>query len=466
MAENRKDQRAKVPGMIVRFKSATVDEFIEQPAQNVGRGGMFVTSPSPFTAGTLLKFELRAEGEPTVMAGVARVVWKRDAADGNTERPAGMGVKFIKIDDKSKGILGGLIDKNASGDAPPADAPKEEEKVAVVPKRAATMLGLGSIGTSKKDEAKTDAPKGDGGFFPATNPEAEMPPPEERTVMKQAAELLQQALAEAGGSIEGLEAPKPKAAEAPPPKAEEPAATPPVAEEKAPAADDESSAAAGIAAAIAETVAAKGADAETSAPQPEATEKVAEAKKPAPAEKKDDAPKAAEKKAEDAPKKAAVKPAAKESDKPTPAKAAPALSAAAEPEEGGGSGRMLMLLLAAAAIGGGLYMFISGSDDKPTTPTKPVSTQMASSKPVAVEPPKTAAPAPTPTPTESAAAAPTASASAAAAPSAAPAAKTAEPAPAPTPKPAATPKPASTPAAAAPPKPKPPKPKKPEDDVY
>ena len=120
MAENRKDQRAKVPAMSVRFKSATVDEFIEQPASNVGRGGMFVTSSAPFPAGTLLKFELRADGEAAPMAGVARVVWKRDAGDATAERPAGMGVKFIKIDDKSKTLLGTLVDKHASAsDAPP-----------------------------------------------------------------------------------------------------------------------------------------------------------------------------------------------------------------------------------------------------------------------------------------------------------------------------------------------------------
>jgi uncharacterized protein (TIGR02266 family) len=99
--ETRKDPRAKVLSMTVRYKSATVDEFIEHHSHDVSRGGIFIKTPSPFPAGTLLKFEIRIQDEQAVLAGVGRVVWKREAPQANGDLPSGMGVKFIKIDDKS-----------------------------------------------------------------------------------------------------------------------------------------------------------------------------------------------------------------------------------------------------------------------------------------------------------------------------------------------------------------------------
>src|SRR5450432_4261382 len=109
--DTRKDPRAKVLTMTVRYKSATVDEFIEHHSHDVSRGGIFIKTPSPFPPGTLLKFEIRIQDEQSVLAGVGRVVWKREPAEaGGGESPAGMGVKFIKIDDKSKALISRLVD--------------------------------------------------------------------------------------------------------------------------------------------------------------------------------------------------------------------------------------------------------------------------------------------------------------------------------------------------------------------
>src|SRR6185312_6167287 len=79
------------------------------------RGGIFIKTPSPFPPGTLLKFEIRIQDEQSVLAGVGRVVWKREANEANENSPAGMGVKFIKIDDKSKGIIQKLVEAQAGG---------------------------------------------------------------------------------------------------------------------------------------------------------------------------------------------------------------------------------------------------------------------------------------------------------------------------------------------------------------
>src|ERR1700689_1380144 len=113
--DTRKDPRAKVLSMTVRYKSATVDEFIEHHSHDVSRGGIFIKTPSPFPPGTLLKFEIRIQDEQSVLAGVGRVVWKREPSESSDVSPGGMGVKFIKIDDKSKGIIQKLVEAQAGG---------------------------------------------------------------------------------------------------------------------------------------------------------------------------------------------------------------------------------------------------------------------------------------------------------------------------------------------------------------
>src|ERR1700722_1537220 len=112
--DTRKDRRAKIVSLNVRYKSATVDEFIENHSHDVSRGGIFIKTPTPFPPGTLLKFEIRIAGDKAVIAGVGRVVWKRETAQASGELPAGMGVKFIKLDDSSRGVIDKLVDAKGS----------------------------------------------------------------------------------------------------------------------------------------------------------------------------------------------------------------------------------------------------------------------------------------------------------------------------------------------------------------
>jgi uncharacterized protein (TIGR02266 family) len=114
--DSRRDPRAKVLAMTVRYKSATVAEFMENHSYDVSRGGFFIKTPSPFPPGTLLKFEVRIAEEQKVMMGVGRVTWKRDV-DSGPEKPAGMGVKFIKLDDESTRMIGELIEKREGAEA-------------------------------------------------------------------------------------------------------------------------------------------------------------------------------------------------------------------------------------------------------------------------------------------------------------------------------------------------------------
>ncbi len=300
--DTRKDPRAKIVSLNVRYKSATVDEFIDNHSHDVSKGGIFIKTPSPFPPGTLLKFEIRIAGDKAVIAGVGRVVWKRETSQSNSaEQPAGMGVKFIKIDDPSRAIIDRLVDTKGGarsaydegggdgsigppaahepatpatalvakeirkGGAPsaggaqapkpapavasraPAPQPKPQAATArgasLGPTKAGkpTMMGLGSVAASATggkslsvptpaagrpagDDLRRHTPHGMGvprpggsgrpgtptasgnnaAMFPKTNSQGDMPPTGEQTVMKQAAELLEEALRGAGGSMEEI----------------------------------------------------------------------------------------------------------------------------------------------------------------------------------------------------------------------------------------------------------------------
>ncbi|MBM4374918.1 MAG: TIGR02266 family protein, partial [Deltaproteobacteria bacterium] len=179
-ADKRIHPRAKVLSMTVRYKSATVDEFVEHHSDNVSRGGIFIKTSSPFAAGTLLKFEIRIAADASVLTGVGRVVWKRDVAKSD-EDPAGMGVKFIKLDDKSRDLIDRLVSSQVEGDsnydrglaevdastAPAASEPPPEEK-AEEPKAEEPKAEEPKAEEPKAEEPKAEEPK-------AEEPKAEEP---------------------------------------------------------------------------------------------------------------------------------------------------------------------------------------------------------------------------------------------------------------------------------------------------
>ena len=153
--DTRKDRRVKIVSLNVRYKSATVDEFIENHSYDVSKGGIFIKTPTPFPPGTLLKFEIRIAGDKAVISGVGRVVWKREASQASTEMPAGMGVKFIDLDEASEEIIGRLLATN-----------KQQTSEFEPPTR--TVLGLGTaLAPGEVAVAKTQL-----GLAPAASPAA------------------------------------------------------------------------------------------------------------------------------------------------------------------------------------------------------------------------------------------------------------------------------------------------------
>ena len=195
MTDTRKDKRAPI-NLKVRFKSATVDEFIEQYSKDISKGGIFIKSNKnspPMPIGTLLKFEFQLKDESKLIQGVGRVVWKRELEGSSENDPAGMGIKFIKMDPESKGLVDQIV--AGRGEAPGqfeaggGAAVKDDAEPA-----AATSPG-GVAGESKRPIRSQKATMQ---FFPSTTPQNELPKPEDRTQVRHASEFLASALSSAG----------------------------------------------------------------------------------------------------------------------------------------------------------------------------------------------------------------------------------------------------------------------------
>ncbi len=204
--DTRKDKRAQDTSIVVRYKSATVDEFIEHHAHDVSRGGIFVKTTTPFGPGTLLKFELRISDDKPLIAGVGRVVWKRDPAQVGEGRPSGMGVKFIKIDEPSRLLIDEVVNKapgagasftNGESRKEPAHAPSPPSVVTSAPPIAALgrtpsagapVLPTPAVPAVPAAEAKrvppppsrVPAPPGRGVTVPSPKPGGGLAPPPQR----------------------------------------------------------------------------------------------------------------------------------------------------------------------------------------------------------------------------------------------------------------------------------------------
>jgi len=104
MADARKDKRTLL-SLKIRYKSATLEDFIERYSSDISRGGVFIKAKKPLAVGTLLKFEFILQDQSTLIHGVGRVVWRRDEAETDANNPSGMGIKFIKMDPESRSVV-------------------------------------------------------------------------------------------------------------------------------------------------------------------------------------------------------------------------------------------------------------------------------------------------------------------------------------------------------------------------
>lgn len=110
MADARKDRRTLL-SLKIRYKSATLEDFIERYSMDISRGGVFIKAKKPLAVGTLLKFEFVLQDQSILIHGVGRVAWRREEHEADASNPAGMGIKFIKMDPESRSTVDRIVEK-------------------------------------------------------------------------------------------------------------------------------------------------------------------------------------------------------------------------------------------------------------------------------------------------------------------------------------------------------------------
>jgi hypothetical protein len=143
MADDRRSaRRVRLSGVRVAFESASA-EVHEADVGDLSRDGLFIRS-APLSVGKRLSLEIKVAGEATPWSALGRIVWIRQVREGD-DRPTGMAVKFIDIEETVVAAIERLIETRERTEPGlgenKAAAPPPREK----PLRERTMIGVGAF---------------------------------------------------------------------------------------------------------------------------------------------------------------------------------------------------------------------------------------------------------------------------------------------------------------------------------
>ena len=89
---------------LVKIQFEDQEEPVAVVAANISRSGTFVRTRQPHPAGSRLRFELLLGDELASIQGVGEVVWVRQG-ELYAVLPAGMGIRFRRLDPDSEDVL-------------------------------------------------------------------------------------------------------------------------------------------------------------------------------------------------------------------------------------------------------------------------------------------------------------------------------------------------------------------------
>lgn len=106
--DNRKESRTPIT-LKIKFKSGTVDQFIERYSVDISRGGIFIRTKDPLPLGTTLRFEFQLQDTSSLITGDGSVVWTRTSDAAHPGVAPGMGVRFDKLTGPSQQVLDRIL---------------------------------------------------------------------------------------------------------------------------------------------------------------------------------------------------------------------------------------------------------------------------------------------------------------------------------------------------------------------
>lgn len=89
----------------IKFKSESLDKFIDRYGADVTAGGIFVRTKEPLSIGAVLNFDFTLQDGRPLLAGRAGVLWVREYDPQRVGAVPGMGLRFDKLDPTSQATL-------------------------------------------------------------------------------------------------------------------------------------------------------------------------------------------------------------------------------------------------------------------------------------------------------------------------------------------------------------------------
>jgi uncharacterized protein (TIGR02266 family) len=139
--DRRTARRARLTGVRVTYETAT--EHQQAEVIDLSREGLFIAAVHPLAIGKRISLEIAAAGEPSPWPALGRVVWVREQ-DQDHERPAGMAVKFIDVEDSVIAAIDRLIETRERTEPGLGISDPEASAAPAPPTRERTMLGVGA----------------------------------------------------------------------------------------------------------------------------------------------------------------------------------------------------------------------------------------------------------------------------------------------------------------------------------
>jgi uncharacterized protein (TIGR02266 family) len=143
----------------IKFRSASLEQFIERYAVDVSRGGIFIRTREPLAVGTQLRFDFQLQDAAPLLAGEGTVVWIRENDPNRAGVTPGMGVRFDKLTPASQPTLERIL----------ADKARREQEAG--PSKTAPASGMAVRRPSSTFSALDPAARA-----PAPPPSASEPP--------------------------------------------------------------------------------------------------------------------------------------------------------------------------------------------------------------------------------------------------------------------------------------------------
>jgi molecular chaperone DnaK len=119
----------------IKFKSASLEEFISRYGVDVSPGGIFIRTRQPVEVGTTLQFDFSLADGSSLLAGLGTVAWVRENDPTRANNAPGMGLRFDKLTPESQQRHQAILTEKARKEGKPQGTPYPPTAFVVAPGR-------------------------------------------------------------------------------------------------------------------------------------------------------------------------------------------------------------------------------------------------------------------------------------------------------------------------------------------